>query len=414
MGTHQRANMGKKPSKKELKKKDESSSDDDSSSSEEEQPKKKAKKASPKVAPKKKVESSSDDDSSSEEEEKPKKKASPKASPKAAKKKVSSSDDDSSDDDSSEEEKPKKKASPKAAAKKESSSDDDSDDDSSDDDSEEKKPAAKRAREEEPADEPAKKCKPDADGNEGPCPRVFVGGLSFDATEDSLREFFADCGEIIDMYMPMNDWGDKPKGHAFVTFDSDEGGAKACEKNEAEMMGRWLRINYAPKAASAAKSWGSTPYVPKEKPEGCTSCFVGNLSWNVDNDMLWAHFESIGSIGDARVATDRESGQSRGFGHVDFTDTDACTKAVETMNGTQMDNRDIRVDYAGGGGGKGDKGKGGKGKGKSDGKGKGKGKGKSDGKGKGKSKGKGKAPSRQSDGIQEFAGSKVSFGDDSD
>jgi len=413
MGTHQRANMGKKPSKKELKKKDESSSDDDSSSSEEEQPKKKAKKASPKVAPKKKVESSSDDDSSSEEEEKPKKKASPKASPKAApkKKKESSSDDDSS---SEEEEKPKKKASPKAAAKKESSSDDDSDDDSSDDDSEEKKPAAKRAREEEPADEPAKKCKPDADGNEGPCPRVFVGGLSFDATEDSLREFFADCGEIIDMYMPMNDWGDKPKGHAFVTFDSDEGGAKACEKNEAEMMGRWLRINYAPKAASAAKSWGSTPYVPKEKPEGCTSCFVGNLSWNVDNDMLWAHFESIGSIGDARVATDRESGQSRGFGHVDFTDTDACTKAVETMNGTQMDNRDIRVDYAGGGGGKGDKGKGGKGKGKSDGKGKGKGKGKSDGKGKGKSKGKGKAPSRQSDGIQEFAGSKVSFGDDSD
>merc|ERR1712028_192834 len=385
MGTHHRANMGKKPSKKELKKKDESSSDDDSSSSEEEQPKKKAKKASPKVAPKKKVESSSDDDSSSEEEEKPKKKASPKASPKAAPK-----------------------------TKKESSSDDDSDDDSSDDDSEEKKPAAKRAREEEPADEPAKKCKPDADGNEGPCPRVFVGGLSFDATEDSLREFFADCGEIIDMYMPMNDWGDKPKGHAFVTFDSDEGGAKACEKNEAEMMGRWLRINYAPKAASAAKSWGSTPYVPKEKPEGCTSCFVGNLSWNVDNDMLWAHFESIGSIGEARVATNRESGQSRGFGHVDFTDTDACTKAVETMNGTQMDNRDIRVDYAGGGGGKGDKGKGGKGKGKSDGKDKGKGKGKSDGKGKGKSKGKGKAPSRQSDGIQEFAGSKVSFGDDSD
>merc|ERR1712028_245775 len=391
MGTHQRANMGKKPSKKELKKKDESSSDDDSSSSEEEQPKKKAKKASPKVAPKKKVESSSDDDSSSEEEEKPKKKASPKASPKAApkKKKESSSDDDSS---SEEEEKPKNKASPKAspkaAKKKVSSSDDDSSDDDSSEESEEKKPAAKRAREEEPADEPAKKCKPDADGNEGPCPRVFVGGLSFDATEDSLREFFADCGEIIDMYMPMNDWGDKPKGHAFVTFDSDEGGAKACEKNEAEMMGRWLRINYAPKAASAAKSWGSTPYVPKEKPEGCTSCFVGNLSWNVDNDMLWAHFESIGSIGEARVATNRESGQSRGFGHVDFTDTDACTKAVETMNGTQMDNRDIRVDYAGGGGGKGDKGKGGKGKGKSDGKGKGKGKGKSDGKGKGKSKGK--------------------------
>merc|ERR1712028_156955 len=347
MGTHQRANMGKKPSKKELKKKDESSSDDDSSSSEEEQPKKKAKKASPKVAPKKKVESSSDDDSSSEEEEKPKKKASPKASPKAApkKKKETSSDDDSS---SEEEEKPKKKASPKAspkaAKKKVSSSDDDSsDDDSSDGDSEEKKPAAKRAREEEPADEPAKKCKPDADGNEGPCPRVFVGGLSFDATEDSLREFFADCGEIIDMYMPMNDWGDKPKGHAFVTFDSDEGGAKACEKNEAEMMGRWLRINYAPKAASAAKSWGSTPYVPKEKPEGCTSCFVGNLSWNVDNDMLWKHFEAAGTIASARVATDRETGQSRGFGHVDFEDTETCENAVATMNGTQMDNRDIRV-----------------------------------------------------------------------
>merc|ERR1711966_318845 len=315
-----------------------------------EQPKRKAKKASPKVAPKKK-------------------------------KKESSSDDDSSDDDS--DEKPKKKASPKAAAKKDSSSD--SDDDSSDE--EEEKPA-KRAREEPAAEAPAKKFKADADGNEGPCPRVFVGGLSFDATEDALREFFADCGEIIDLYMPMNDWGDKPKGHAFITFDSDEGGAMACEKNEAEMMGRWLRINYAPKANKPASSWGSTPYVPGEKPEGCVSVFVGNLSWNVDNDMLWKHFEECGTIESARVATDRETGQSRGFGHVDFGDTDTCTKAVESMNGTQMDNRDIRVDYAGGGGGKG---------------------GKSDGKGKSKGKGKGKAPSGQSDSIQEFAGSKVAF-----
>jgi len=120
----------------------------------------------------------------------------------------------------------------------------------------------------------------------------------------------------------------------------------------------------------------------------------------------------LGMLPGKLFGTDRESGQSRGFGHVDFTDTDACTKAVEEKNGTQLDNRDIRVDYAGGGG-KGGKSGGKGGKGKSDGKGKGKGKGKS--KGKGKGKGKGKAPSRQSDSIQEFEGSKQTFGgDDSD
>ena len=383
----------------------------------------------------KKESSSGDDSDSSSEEEKPKKKASPKASPKAAPRKKQAS---SSDDDSSSDEKPKKKASP-AVEKSSSSSDED-----------ELPPKRARDEEKQPAAAAtaaaAKKPRAD-DGDEGPCSRVFVGALSYECTEDAVREFFAHCGEIVDLYMPMNDWGDKPKGHAFITFNSDEGAAAACEKHEAEFLGRWLRVNYAPKQNLA--EWGSTPSAPTEKPDGCTSVFIGNLSWNVDNDALWVHFQDVGVIHEARVAIDRESGQSRGFGHVDFVDTNACTRAVEEKNGSLLDTRDIRVDYAGGSGGSGGKGKsdGSGGKGKSDGKGKGKGKsdgkgkgkGKSDGKGKGKGKSKGKSDGKgkskghskgkgsswgegqsfagvrqQSDAIQEFTGTKQSFGDDSD
>merc|ERR1711998_601558 len=95
-----------------------------------------------------------------------------------------------------------------------------------------------------------------------------------------------------------------------------------------------------------------------------------------------------GTVTNVRLATDRETGQPRGFGHVEFDSEEATEKAVTEMNGTDLDGRSLRIDYAGakkedGKGGKGGKGSKGKGKGKGE---KG-GKGSKGGKGKGKGKG---------------------------
>ena len=56
-------------------------------------------------------------------------------------------------------------------------------------------------------------------------------------------------------------------------------------------------------------------------------------------------FESCGEIASIRFATDRETGDFKGFGHVEFVDSDSTDKAV-AMAGTYVMDRPLRVDYA--------------------------------------------------------------------
>ncbi|KAF7330957.1 Nuclear localization sequence-binding protein [Mycena venus] len=78
--------------------------------------------------------------------------------------------------------------------------------------------------------------------------------------------------------------------------------------------------------------------------EEIKSIFVGKLSWNVDNDRLAQEFASCGEVVSATVAIDRNTGQSRGFGHVHFTTTEAVEAALK-MNGTEIDGRPVNIDY---------------------------------------------------------------------
>ncbi len=85
--------------------------------------------------------------------------------------------------------------------------------------------------------------------------------------------------------------------------------------------------------------------------------FVGNLSWNTTDDALHEAFAPFGEISEAKVITDRDTGRSRGFGFVTFTDDEAGEKAISAVDGTELDGRQIRVNEAqersnrGGGGG---------------------------------------------------------------
>ena len=74
--------------------------------------------------------------------------------------------------------------------------------------------------------------------------------------------------------------------------------------------------------------------------------FVGGLSWGTSDDGLRAAFEQFGEIVEAKVILDRDTGRSRGFGFVTFADDAAATRAIEEMNGTELEGRSIRVDEA--------------------------------------------------------------------
>ena len=103
--------------------------------------------------------------------------------------------------------------------------------------------------------------------------------------------------------------------------------------------------------------------------------FVGSLSWNTDDNTLRAAFERFGTVEDAKVIEDRETGRSRGFGFVTFADEGAAQTAIQQMHNAELDGRTLTVNEAqvrtargGGGGGSGGP-RGGGGRGRSGGRG---------------------------------------------
>ena len=74
--------------------------------------------------------------------------------------------------------------------------------------------------------------------------------------------------------------------------------------------------------------------------------FVGNLSWDTEDQQLNDAFAQYGEIEEAVVIKDRQSGRSKGFGFVTFVDEAAGEAAIEAMNGTELDGRPLTVNEA--------------------------------------------------------------------
>ena len=74
--------------------------------------------------------------------------------------------------------------------------------------------------------------------------------------------------------------------------------------------------------------------------------FVGSLSWNTTSDELRNAFAACGEVTEVKVVMNRDTGRSRGFGFVTYESEDGAARAIETLDGSTLDGRSIRVDRA--------------------------------------------------------------------
>lgn len=74
--------------------------------------------------------------------------------------------------------------------------------------------------------------------------------------------------------------------------------------------------------------------------------YVGNLPWKTTKEDLHEYFSQFGAVEDAFVLTDRETGKSRGFGFVTFTNDDEGDKAIEATDGVDFGGRNLNVNEA--------------------------------------------------------------------
>lgn len=96
--------------------------------------------------------------------------------------------------------------------------------------------------------------------------------------------------------------------------------------------------------APVKKAKVDAPDVTKADEE-IKTCFVGQLSWNVDDAWLKTEFETFGEVVSARVQMDRATGRSRGFGYVEFT-TAASALAAVAETGKEIDGRGVKIDLS--------------------------------------------------------------------
>lgn len=136
----------------------------------------------------------------------------------------------------------------------------------------------------------------------------------------------------------------------YVEFaNAADAAAAHAAKQGAELDGRRINLDFATsrgtgdqkdKVRSRAKSFGDQPGEPTD------TLWVGNISFDVDQDRLSTAFEEYGTIQGVRLPTDRETGALKGFGYVQYSSTDEAEAALEAMQGAELAGRPLRLDFS--------------------------------------------------------------------
>ncbi|MDX2359929.1 MAG: RNA-binding protein [Crocinitomicaceae bacterium] len=74
--------------------------------------------------------------------------------------------------------------------------------------------------------------------------------------------------------------------------------------------------------------------------------FIANLDWSITSDDLQATFSSFGKVTYAHVVYEKDTKRSKGFGYIEMEDTDEAIRAIEALNGLEVNGRAIDVKIA--------------------------------------------------------------------
>ena len=157
---------------------------------------------------------------------------------------------------------------------------------------------------------------------------ILVKNIPFSTEKESLLELFRSCGTITKIDLPTYPDG-RGVGSCIVSFTTSEAATAALAHDGIDFKGRWIKVNL-----------NNTL-----KPRGCKQVFIGNLSYETNEDSVRKFFEICGKVIGVRLAQDGATGKFRGFGHVEFEDTTSVDEAM-LLNGTDISGRTIRVSYA--------------------------------------------------------------------
>ncbi|KAK1913641.1 hypothetical protein P3342_006884 [Pyrenophora teres f. teres] len=168
---------------------------------------------------------------------------------------------------------------------------------------------------------------------------LYVGGLDPRVTEDVLRQIFETTGHVQSVKIIPDKTASSPSGFNYGFVEYDDPGA--AERGMATLNGRRIhnneiRVNWAYQSNNTAKEDTSNHF----------HIFVGDLSNEVNDEVLLQAFSTFGPVSEARVMWDMKTGRSRGYGFVAFRDRADADRALSSMDGEWLGSRAIRCNWA--------------------------------------------------------------------
>jgi len=201
--------------------------------------------------------------------------------------------------------------------------------------------------------------------------KVYVGGLNFDTSRESLDLHFTQYGKVIDSIVMMDKATNRSRGFGFVTFDTVEEANKALGSTSNMLDGRDISCKKALKEGDIDKREDAKQAGGGDDGASynVVKVFVGGLPASCDHDRLIGYFKQFGDIKDAVVMMDNATQRHRGFGYVTFHESSSVEAAIKNHTDNKIDGKWVEVKrcipqehMGGGGGGGGGGGKGRRGK----------------------------------------------------
>jgi len=191
--------------------------------------------------------------------------------------------------------------------------------------------------------------------------KLFIGGLNYSTTDETLNEYFSKFGELVDCVVMKFRDTKRSRGFGFVTYAT-------IEQVDECQTGRPHTID-----GTKVETKRATPRDDSGPGSGQTVCkiFLGGLKDGVSDENLKEYFGEFGSVIQVEQMTDKATGRKRGFGFIEFDDYDPVDRLMlkgnhHMVNGFKIDVKKAisKTDMnSGGGGGGGGGGRGGGGRG---------------------------------------------------
>ena len=160
---------------------------------------------------------------------------------------------------------------------------------------------------------------------------LYVGDLVNEVSEGLLFDIFNAVGPVSSVRVCRDAVTRRSLGYAYVNFHQSNDAERALDTmNYTDIKGKPCRIMWSQRDPSLRRS-------------GVGNIFVKNLNESIDNKQLYDTFSLFGNILSCKVVTDRETGQSKGYGYVHYETNEAARAAIDKLDGMLIDGQEVQV-----------------------------------------------------------------------